>query len=182
MSSVQFKVISVRSEKPICDSPHFSEFVPTLPLKQITMISSSAIKDRAYKAFVRPILEHASSVWDPYTQKSIDKLEAVQRRAARLVLNRYHNTYSVHHMLDLLGWLSLEQCRKTSCLGVMYKIYSGLVRHPIIKTKLVPPPPCQRCTHCQQLSLITTTTQYQGGSFLPCTIRDWNSLSIDAVY
>ena len=34
-------------------------------------ISSSAIKDRVYKTFVRPILEYASSVWDPYTQKSI---------------------------------------------------------------------------------------------------------------
>ena len=42
-------------------------------------ISSSAIKDRAYKAFVRPILQFVSLVWDPYTQKSIDKLEAVQR-------------------------------------------------------------------------------------------------------
>ena len=38
-----------------------------------------------------------------------------------------------------------------------------------------------RCSHCQQLSLITTRTQYRGGSFLPCTIRDWNSLSKDAV-
>ena len=47
---------------------------------------------------------------------------------------------SVHRMLDLLGWPSLEQRRKTSRLGVMYKIYNGLVQCPIIKTKLVPPP------------------------------------------
>ena len=77
-------------------------------------ISSSAIKERAYKAFARPIL----SVWDPYTQKSTDKLEAVQRRAARFVLNRYHtdtSTSSSAHriVLDLLGWPSLEQRRKT---------------------------------------------------------------------
>ena len=45
-------------------------------------ISFSAIKERAYKAFVRPILEYASSVWDPYTQMSTDKLEAVQRQTA----------------------------------------------------------------------------------------------------
>ena len=38
--------------------------------------------------------------------------------------------------LDSLGWPSLEQRRKTSCLGVMYKIYcdNGLVHCPIIKT------------------------------------------------
>ena len=115
------------------------------------------------------------------TQKSIDKLEAVQRRAARFVLNRYHNTSSVNLMLDSLGWPSLEQRRKTSHLGVMYKIYNALVQCHIIKTKLVPPPPRQRRTHCQQLGLITTRTQYRGGSFLPRTIRDWNSLSIDDV-
>ena len=84
-------------------------------------------------------------------------------------------------MLDSLGWPSLEQRKKNSRLRLMYKIYSGLVECPIIKTQLVPPPLRQRRTHCQQLSLITTRTQYQGGSFLPCTIRDWNSLSIDAV-
>ena len=130
---------------------------------------------------VRPILEYASLVWDPYTWKSIDKLEAIQRQAARFMLNRYHNTSSVHRMLDLLGWPSLEQRRKTSRLGMMHKIYSGLVQCPIIKTKLVPPCPRQHRTHCQQLSLITTRTQYRDRSFLPHTIRDWNSLSIDAV-
>ena len=110
-------------------------------LRRNLKISSSAIKDRAYEAFVRPILEYASSVWDLYTQKSIDKLEAVQRRAAQFVLNRYHNTSSVILMLDSLGWTSLEQRRKTSRLGLMYKICIGLVQCPIIKTKLVLPPP-----------------------------------------
>ena len=68
-------------------------------------------------------------------------------------VNRYHNSSSVHRMLDSLGWPSLEQRRKTSRLGVMYTVYNGLVQCPIIKTKLVPPPPRQRRTHCQQLSL-----------------------------
>ena len=49
------------------------------------------------------------------------------------------------------------------------------------KTKLVPSPPRQRRIHCQQLSLIATRTQYRGDSFLSRTIRDWNSLSKNAV-
>ena len=72
-------------------------------------ISSSSIKEKSYKTFVRPLLEYASSVWDPYTQKSIDKLEAVQRRAVRCVLNHYHNTSSVIQLVDQLRWPSLEQ-------------------------------------------------------------------------
>ena len=109
-------------------------------LRRSLKINSSAIKEKTYKAFVRPILEYASSAWHPYTQKNIDKSEAVRRRTARFVLNRY-NTSSVHRTLDSLRWPSLEQRRKTSRLGVMYRTYNGLVQCPIIKTKLVPPPP-----------------------------------------
>ena len=53
----------------------------------------------------------------------------------------YISCCSVHRMLDSLGWPSLEQRRKTSRLGVVYKIYNGLVQCPIIKTKLAPPLP-----------------------------------------
>ena len=34
---------------------------------------------RLYLSLVRPILEYASPVWDPYTQKDIHQLELVQK-------------------------------------------------------------------------------------------------------
>ena len=72
-------------------------------------ISASNIKEKAYKAFVHPQLEHAASAWDPYSKKNIAKTEAVQRRAARFILNKYRNTSSVNSMLEALGWFTLEQ-------------------------------------------------------------------------
>ena len=36
---------------------------------------------------VRPVLEYASTVWDPSTQSSIQSQEQIQRRAARFVMN-----------------------------------------------------------------------------------------------
>ena len=39
----------------------------------------------AYVTIVRPILEYATAVWDPYRQEQIDSIEAVQRRAARFI-------------------------------------------------------------------------------------------------
>ena len=42
-------------------------------------INASNIKEKAYKVFVRPLLEYTASVWDPYSQKNIAKIEAVQR-------------------------------------------------------------------------------------------------------
>jgi hypothetical protein len=49
-----------------------------------------------YKSLVRPSFEYACSVWDPYTtEENTTRLEQVQRRAARYVTNRYHNTSNV---------------------------------------------------------------------------------------
>ena len=52
-------------------------------LHQNLKVGASSIKAQACKTLVRPILEYASSVWDPYLQKDINKLEAVHGRAAR---------------------------------------------------------------------------------------------------
>ena len=42
-------------------------------------------KCMAYTSIVRPVLEYASSVWDPYLDKNILAIEMVQMRAARWV-------------------------------------------------------------------------------------------------
>ena len=59
-----------------------------------------SIKDMAYKTILRLKLEHASAVWDPFTEDNIRKLEVVQRRAARFVCNSYRQTASVSSMLS----------------------------------------------------------------------------------
>ena len=109
-------------------------------LRRNLKISASNIKEKAYKVFVRPLLEYAASVWDPYSQKNIAKIEAVQRRAARFVLNQFRNTLSVNNMLEVLGWPTLEQRRQTCRLLMLYKIQSGLAHCPTLKAKLVPLP------------------------------------------
>jgi len=43
---------------------------------------SSLVKSLVYKASVRPVLEYAALVWNPYTSRNINTIEAVQHRAA----------------------------------------------------------------------------------------------------
>ena len=90
-------------------------------LKRNLQSNSQSIKERAYKALVRPLLEYASPLWDPYTRENIKQLEMVQRRAARYVLNRYGNRSSVDQMLETLKWPSLETRRKIMRLCTFYK-------------------------------------------------------------
>ena len=68
------------------------------------------IRSQAYSycmLYVRPILEYASTVWAPYTKSSIGKLEAIQWRAARLVVSDYNYSSSVTSILNQLNWVSL---------------------------------------------------------------------------
>ena len=53
-------------------------------------INSSNLKSVVYKTLVRPLLEYSSAALDPYTKENVMKLEMVQRRAARYVLDWYN--------------------------------------------------------------------------------------------
>ena len=67
------------------------------------------VEDLPYKTLLRPKLEYAASVWDLYTRVNIQKLVAVQRRAASFVCNNHGRQNSVTAMMNSLGWPSLEQ-------------------------------------------------------------------------
>ena len=56
---------------------------------------SITIIRQAYLALVRPIMEYASPVWDPYYNSDIYRLDRVQRRAARWALSDYSREPSV---------------------------------------------------------------------------------------
>ena len=76
-------------------------------VKRNVKTRSRLIKTKVYKAILRPRLEYCSTVWDPQSKCATQRLEMVQRRAARYVLRRYHNTRSVSDMLDHLQWPTL---------------------------------------------------------------------------
>ena len=149
-------------------------------LRRNLKVSSIQIKTQAYFIFVRPILENSYTVWDPYTATQINKLEMIQRRAARYVLHRHHNTSSVTNMLQTLGWRSLSERRIDAKLCMIYKITNCLVGIPANKY-LIPVNTVTRKQHSLSYLIPHSRCNYHLYSFFPSTIRLWNSLRQHAV-
>ena len=74
-------------------------------------IGTVQTKELANKTLVRLLLEYASTVWDPTSQRNIARLATVQLGAAHFVISHHYNTSSVGEMLQSLKWPSLEQWR-----------------------------------------------------------------------
>ena len=141
-------------------------------LKRNIKTKDQGLKGKAYKTIVRPTVEYCSTIWDPHTKQQAMTLEKVQRRAARWVTGRHHNTSSVSNMLQKLGWRGLEQRRADSRLVMMYKIVHNFVDIPFGHFLTFN----RNGVHIQP---ILARTQYYQYSFFPRTVSDWNQLPRD---
>jgi len=67
------------------------------------------IKEHVYKQLLLPSIEYCSSIWDPYHQTGINKLEMIQHCATRFVLNRPWHRSNQHQdsITDMLTYLKL---------------------------------------------------------------------------
>ena len=134
------------------------------------------VKESAYKGLVRPVLEYGSSVWDPSSILLQEELEKVQKRAARFVTGNYlYETGSMTGILEQLKWESLKKRRRDSRIIMLYKGLKGAASIPT--NDLVPPIRHVRNHHSLAFQTPFANTDIYKCSFLPQTIRDWNSLT-----
>ena len=130
--------------------------------------ASQQAKSTAYKTFVRPTLEYASTVWSPHTDTDSNQLEMVQRRTVRFVKSDYSRKNSVTAMCQDLGWDTLLQRRDQVRLSMMYWIAHQQVD---IRAKryLTPLDNRTRGHNARFRQIPTSFTGYQQ-SFFPKTI------------
>ena len=133
------------------------------------------VKAASYTTLTRPVLEYASTVWDPTTQSNIQTLEQIQRRAARFVMNDYTTKTPgcVTRMQDDLGWDTLQNRRRDSRLSMLYKIDQQLVD---VKKETYLQSGDSRTRGGHKFYQERTTSEVYRNSFFPRTVIDWNKL------
>ena len=133
---------------------------------------SKEVKNSAYNMIVRPHLEYASTCWNPYTKRNIDKLEAAQRRAARFVLI----FYDYHPTADLSGRIqktlqcdSLQHSRAVADLCMFNKLRNNPANIAI--PPILVPSVKHNCHYNHIQSLHCDAFKYQ---FFTRGVRLWN--------
>ena len=140
-------------------------------------VRNTKLREKAYKAIFRPHLEYTAPVWGTHIKEDIQKIESVQRRAARWVLGDYSSYSSVTDMIGRLGWRILEQRRTDSRLVLFYKIIYGYVAVPL-PPNVIPLTRASLTSHPLAYRQIPTGTNYHKYSFYPLAVVQWNSLPV----
>lgn len=138
------------------------------------------VKYLAYTTLIRPKLEYACTVWDPYTKVNINNLEKIQRRAVRFIYSNYNRLDSVSQLMNTNKIQTLELRRKFFRLKFLHQLVnkklgldSSLYVNPL-STRT-------RHTHDKSLTPFFARTNYFKFSFFPRTVAEWNSLPSSAL-
>ena len=129
---------------------------------------------KLYKAFIRPHLEYATQVWDPYLIKNIELLERVQGFALRVCCKNWSASYC--DLMESCQVPRLSDRRRKVKLCHLFKIIYGLSdceMAPIAYRTLNYS--SRRSNPVQIQTLFAQTSQFQF-SFYPHAISLWNNL------
>ena len=133
---------------------------------------STQIQAHCYKTITRPVLEYASTIWDPHQKSLTDQIDVSYET-------------SVKPPAHLIWWKgfklqNLKQRRENDKITMLYKIVNG-------KVDITAPPgllvPAYRSTrgHQKKFQIPRFYTDVYKFSFFPLAIRCWNNLSPETV-
>ena len=136
---------------------------------------SKEVKLQSYKTFIRPIVEYASTVWDPVGNQSLTyQLESVQRKSVRWICNQWSYEASPTAMIKDLQLQKLDTRRQLNRLSTLYQLNHGIKFMPSQTINK------QRCTNLRFQPIQGAILRYKY-SFYPFTINEWNKLPANIV-
>ena len=140
-------------------------------LQRNLTFADSETKLKCYKAYVRPIVEYASSVWNPVNNSSLTKkIESVQRKSLRWIYKKWSYTVSPTDLQKQSGLSTLESRRESSRLKMFYDLFYKK-KHVSIECM----PTRQRCLNLKFNPIRGSIKSFEN-SFFPDVVKCWNNL------
>lgn len=143
-------------------------------LKHTLKHAPSHLRKLAYITLIRPKIEYASAIWDPYQAYIINNIESLQNRAVRFIFSNYSRHSSVTELKIRAELLDLSQRRTAARLSLFHKLY----HHPLLHDDFISSPASilPRHDHPFKVKRLPCHTLHYSRSFVPRTIIDWNAL------
>ena len=130
-----------------------------------------------FKALVRPHLEYAGSVWHQHLKKDIDRLEAVQRRATKMLPRMKELSYRERLQRLKLPSLAFRRLRgdMVEVFKIMHRMYNIQPEEFFMRLEN------STRGHSLKLAVPTISTNIRRNSFSFRTLSTWNGLPEEIV-
>ena len=160
-------------------------------IRRLRLVVPRTIRESLYKALVLPIVEYGSVLFDNCSAFLKQRLERLHRNASVIVTGAFKNT-SYAKLLEELGWDTLDDRRKLSRLCLFKKMELSKKAHNENKLEdvlvqpylyeLLPGTVSDRSGYvlrnAGKIDNVKSRLIISYNSFIPKTIRDWNTLFI----
>ena len=135
---------------------------------------------KAYKSFVRPILEYGSVVWSPYLKEDIVSVESAQRFFTKKIFLRANLPFtSYEDRLFKLDMQSLETRRIKADILMTYKMIHGIINLPFNDFFKFYQSPYLTRRHKYCLVAKVINTNFEKSFYSNRIVQIWNKLPKD---
>ena len=173
--------LGVKVDAKLSFSDHISRIVMTAYQRSNLIFRSFTSKNpasliRAFKVYVRPLLEYNSQVWSPITMKDIISIEKVQKQFTKRISECKNLTY--YQRLKKFNLESLEVRRLRADLKFTYKLLFSKIGNDYSKFFIVQKPADRQLrSHDHQIRPVHKLTSVRSNHCLFYRIATvWNSL------
>ena len=177
------KLLGVYTDGHLNWTPHIDHLCATISsrisfLNQLAQYVPENIQNIIYQGYILPLIDYGSNTWGSTSNTNVERLNKLQKHAARIILNADYLTPSAD-MFKSLGWMSVNNRLKYTKAVLTYKAINGLTAFyisdllkPIAKT-------CSRALRSSETRSLTvprSRTALCEGSFSRSAPKLWNSL------